>query len=132
MLSTDSKLRLKVVVIEDSWLLQETIGAMLSELDRVEVVGGAADERSAIELLQSQRPDLAIVDLQLQTGSGFGVLRAISLNPEYFGRPRTVVFSHHNQPEVRKRCFTLGVDRFFDKATEMGELISYVRQAIPS
>ena len=72
MLSTDSKLRLKVVVIEDSWLLQETIGAMLSELDRVEVVGGAADERSAIELLQSQRPDLAIVDLQLQTGSGFG------------------------------------------------------------
>lgn len=132
MVSTDSKLRLKVVVIEDSWLLQETIGALLSKLDRVEVVGGAADERSAIELLQSQRPDLAIVDLQLQTGSGFGVLQAISSNPEHFGRPRAVVFSHHSQTEVRQRCFALGVERFFDKANEMGELISYVRQAIPS
>ncbi len=132
MASIDPEPRLKVVVIEDSWLLQETIGAMLGELDRVEVVGGAADEHSAIELLQSQRPDLAIVDLQLQTGSGFGVLQAISRNPEHFGRPRAVVFSHHSQTEVRKQCFALGVERFFDKATQMSELIAYVRQAVPS
>lgn len=132
MVSADQRLLLKVVVIEDSWLLQQTIGALLSELDRVEVVGGAVDECSAIELLQAQRPDLAIVDLQLQTGSGFGVLQAISSNPEHFGRPRAVVFSHHSQTEVRKRCFALGVEGFFDKATQMSELIAYVRQAIPS
>ncbi len=123
---------LKVVVIEDSWLLQQAIGALLGELDRVEVVGGAADERSAIELMQRRQPDLAIVDLELQTGSGFGVLQAISRNPEHFGRPRAVVFSHHTQTEVRERCLALGVERFFDKATQMNELIAYVRQAIPS
>lgn len=132
MLSTDTKPRLKVVVIEDSWLLQETIAAMLGELDRVEVVGGAADENSAIELLQSQRPALAIVDLQLQAGSGFGVLQAIFRNPERFGRPRAVVFSHHGRAEVRQRCFALGVEGFFDKATQMSELIRYVRQAVAS
>lgn len=132
MVSADPKLLLKVAVIEDSWLLQQTIGTMLGELDRVEVVGGAVDERSAIELLQSQRPDLAIVDLQLQTGSGFGVLLAIYRNPERFGSPHAVVFSHHGQAEVRKRCFALGVERFFDKATQVSELITYVRQMRPS
>ncbi len=132
MVSADPKLMLKVVVIEDSWLLQQTIGARLNEIDQVEVVGNAVDECSALELLQSLRPDLAIVDLQLQLGSGFGVLQAIFRNPEQFGCPRAVVFSHHSQTEVRKRCFALGVEGFFDKATQMSELITYVRQAIPS
>jgi DNA-binding NarL/FixJ family response regulator len=123
---------LKVAVIEDSPLLLRAMGALLGALDRVQVVGDAADEHAAIELLQLQRPDLAIVDLQLQTGSGFGVLKAVSRDPEHFGRPRTVVFSHHTQTAVRQRCFDLGAERFFDKATQMSELIAYVRQSVPS
>ncbi len=123
---------LKVVLIEDSVLLRQTLGAILDELAGVEVVGAAADERSAIELLQRQRPDLAIVDLQLQAGSGLGVLQALSRNPDRFGKPRAVVFSNHRQATVRERCLALGVDRVFDKATQLDELLAYVRQALPS
>lgn len=120
---------LKVVLIEDSHLLQEALGALLGDLERVEVVGGAADEPGALELLQRLRPDLAIVDLQLRAGSGLGVLRALSSEPDRFGRPRTVVFSHHGRLAVRELCFTLGVERFFDKATQTNDLLAYVRQA---
>jgi len=123
---------LKVAIIEDSPLALRTIGILLGELDRVEVVGDAADEQSAIELLQLQRPDLTILDLELKTGSGFGVLKAISRDPEHFGRPCTVVFSHHNRNEIRQRCLALGAERFFDKATQMSELIAFVRQSVPS
>lgn len=123
---------LKVVLIEDSPLLRQTLGSMLGELAGVDVVGGAEDERSAIELLQSKRPDLAIVDLQLRTGSGLGVLWALSVHPEQFGHPRAVVFSNHSQAVVRERCFALGVDRFFDKATQLEQLLSYVQQSLPS
>ncbi|MFT3964157.1 response regulator transcription factor [Propionivibrio sp.] len=120
---------LKVVLIEDSHLLQEALGALLGDLERVEVVGGAADEPGALELLQRLRPDLAIVDLQLRAGSGLGVLRALSSEPDRFGRPRTVVFSHHDHLAVRELCFMLGVERFFDKATQTNDLLAYVRQA---
>ena len=123
---------LKVVLIEDSSLLCQILGDFLSELAGVEVVGKAEDERAAIELLQRQQPDIAIVDLQLRTGSGIGVLRALSRNPDQFGRLRAVVFSNHGQALLRERCLALGVDRFFDKATQMGELLAYVRQGIPS
>lgn len=105
------------------------MGAALGELAEVEVVGAAADERSALELLQRQQPDLVIVDLQLLGGSGLGVLRALAQTPERFGRPRAVIFSNHGQSVVRERCFALGVDRFFDKATQMAELVAYVRAA---
>ncbi len=120
---------LKVVLIEDSPLVRQTLGEVLGELAGVQVVGSAADENSALELLQRQQPDLAIVDLELRGGSGLGVLHALSRTPERFGRPRAVIFSNHGQPVVRERCFALDVDRFFDKATQMAELIAYVRAA---
>jgi len=129
---TDPNSPLTVVLIEDSWLMRESLGAVLGELAGVAVVGGAEDECSAIELLQRQRPDLAIVDLQLRSGSGLGVLREIAGNPHRFGHPRAVVFSNHGQTAVRERCFALGVERFFDKATQMDELLAYVHQAIAS
>jgi two-component system OmpR family response regulator len=123
---------LKVVLIEDSSLLCQILGDVLEELAGVEVVGKAEDERAAIELLRRQQPDLAIVDLQLRAGSGIGVLRVLSRNPDQFGHPRAVVFSNHGQALVREHCFALGVERFFDKATQMGELLAYVRQTLPS
>ena len=123
---------LKVVLIEDSLLLRDALRAKLDEVSGVEVVGGADDEQSALELLQRQRPDLAIVDLKLRVGSGIGVLRALFGNPDLFGRPRAVVFSNFGQAPVRQHCLALGVDRFFDKATETEELLAYVRQALPS
>lgn len=123
---------LKVVLIEDSLLVRQTMGAVLGELAGLEVVGGAVDESSALELLQRQQPDLAIVDLQLRSGSGLGVLRALARDPARFGSPRAVVFSHHDHAALRERCLALGVERFFDKATQMGDLLAYVRQAVPS
>lgn len=122
---------LRVVLIEDSLLLRQTLGTVLGELSGVEVVGGAADEHSAIELLQHHQPDLAILDLELDSGSGLGILRAIYRTPDRFGSPRAVVFSNHGQAVMREHCLALGADSFFDKATEIDELLAYVRQAIP-
>jgi len=126
----DNNEPLTIVLIEDSLLVRETVGAVLGEVAGVKVVGGAADETSAIALLQSQQPDLAIVDLELRAGSGLGVLRVLYGNPERFGRPRAVVFSSHDQVQLRERCFALGAERFFDKSTQMDQLLAYVRLAL--
>lgn len=123
---------LKVVLIEDSVALRQTLSAVLGEVAGVAVIGGAADERAALDLLQRQQPDLAIIDLQLRAGSGLGVLEALCQAPERFGRPRAVVFSSHDQAVIRERCFALGVERFFDKATEFDALLAYVQQAMSS
>lgn len=123
---------LTVILIEDSPLLRQTLAALLAEVAGVAVVGEAADERTALELLQASRPGLAIVDLELRAGSGFGVLQAIARAPERFGHPRAVVFTSHYHKVIRERCFALGAEGFFDKATEFNELLAYIRQALPA
>ncbi|WP_353616641.1 response regulator [Azoarcus sp. DN11] len=117
---------LKVLLIEDSPLLGKLLGGMLEELEGVAVVAVAADEAAALAELEAQRPDLAIVDLNLREGSGLGVLHALRAKPERYGQPSTAVFTNHTHTHLRERCCALGVDRFFDKALEMDALLDYV------
>jgi DNA-binding NarL/FixJ family response regulator len=79
---------LRVVLVEDSAMLRGMLCEMLAELDGVGVVAEAEDEQGALAALEAQRPDLAIIDLELRMGSGLGVLRQLQAEPERFGRPR--------------------------------------------
>ena len=127
----DAAPALRVVLVEDSAMLRGMLCEMLAELDGVGVVAEAEDEQGALAALETQRPDLAIIDLELRQGSGLGVLRQLQAQPERFGRPRAVVFSNYGHAPVRARCEQLGVERFFDKSFQLDELIDFVQAAIP-
>jgi len=118
-----------VFLVEDSPRLRRLLAGILGELDGVAVVGEAADEFSAIRLLGECQADLAIVDLELGTGSGLEILRALSSQPQRFGRLRAVVFSNYGHPSLRECCRNLGADGFFDKAFQFDDLIDYVLAA---
>lgn len=122
---------LRIVLVEDSAMLRGMLRDMLDELDGVGVVAEAEDEQGALAALERQRPDLAIIDLELRNGSGLGVLRHLQAEPERFGRPRAVVFSNYGHPPVRARCAQLGVEHFFDKSFQLDELIDFVQAAVP-
>lgn len=126
----DAGLPLRVVLIEDSPILSEMLRDVLEELDGVEVVAEAEDEHSAIAELERSRADLAIVDLELRSGSGLGVLSRLRAHPERFGRPRAVVFSNYGHDTMRERCQALGVERFFDKSFDTDSLIDFVQEEV--
>lgn len=117
---------LRVILIEDSLRLRDLVAGMLREIDGIRLVGEAADEATALRLLAEHRADLVIVDLELLAGSGLGVLRALAREPRRFGRPRAVVFSNHDHPQLRERCRRLGAERFFNKARQLDEMIDFV------
>lgn len=117
---------LQVLLVEDSPLLQELLTELLEELNGVVVCAKASGETEAIEQLTAQRIDLAIIDLELNQGSGLGVLRSLHDTPERFGAPHAIVFSSYGRLAVKTRCEALGVTAFFDKAMGVDALIDYV------
>lgn len=118
---------LRTVIIEDNPALLTLLSGMLDGIPGVQVVGNAASEDHAIDMLRTQRPHLAIVDLELRGGTGLKVLAAIQGAPVDFGSPRTVVFSNHAHPVVQSRCLALGAEAFFDKSFQMDELLEFVQ-----
>jgi len=83
---------------------------------RVEIVGEADSEAAAIALMQQATWDVLVLDLQLKSGTGLGVLRALKAvrRPE----TRVIVLTNYAFPQYRAKSLAMGADHFFDKARE--------------
>ncbi len=120
---------IKTYIVEDSVLIRDNLIATLEELAPIRVVGTAATEADAVRWLEvpDQQFDLLIVDIFLQSGSGLGVLAAVSHLPHSH---QVVVLTNYATAAMRDRCMALGADRFFDKSDDIDALIQYcVRMA---
>lgn len=115
---------LRTYIVEDSQVIRENLIATLEELAPIEVIGTAEDESSAVQWLMrpSNQFDLVIIDIFLKSGSGLGVLRALS----GLGKPhRLVVLSNYATQDMRHKCLSMGADRVFDKSNEIEALLLY-------
>jgi DNA-binding NarL/FixJ family response regulator len=89
-----------------------------------EVVACIPTEAQAMDWVSRHRDawDMALVDLMLTEGTGFGVIRRCkSVNPD----ARVAVFSDFASPAVKSRCLELGADTAISKA-DFGELYAYL------
>ena len=84
-------------------------------------------ENKAIEALARGGIDIVILDLRLNRGTGFGVLRALvrarSSGP-------VIIFTNYDLPEYRRQALALGADYFLDKARDferLPEIIETIR-----
>ena len=117
---------LRVFLIEDSLLLQELLGGLLSEIEGVEYCGCADGEIEALRRLAETPVDLVIIDIELRQGSGIGVLGMMQLDSSLYGNPRKAVLTNYAHATMRQRCERLGMDAFFDKSLQVNQLIDYV------
>lgn len=72
---------LRTVIVDDEKLARDRVRGFLRALDAVAVVGEATDGPEAVRLIEGQRPDLVVLDIQMPGMDGFGVVRALSHKP---------------------------------------------------
>jgi len=67
---------IKAAVIDDESMARETISEMIQlYCPDVEIVGEAEDVKTGLALIQSTRPDILLLDIQLTDGTGFDILK---------------------------------------------------------
>jgi two-component system LytT family response regulator len=70
-----------VAIVEDEPLARKTLRGMLAEVDWLEVIGEAADGVSAVELINTAKPDVVFLDIQLPELSGLELLKRLIHEP---------------------------------------------------
>jgi two-component system LytT family response regulator len=68
---------LRVAIADDERPARSFLAAMLRGFDDVKLIGEAANGAEAIELIERERPDLALLDLQMPEIDGLSVVRLL-------------------------------------------------------
>jgi two-component system response regulator DesR len=120
-----SNLPVKVFLADDSAMIRERVAAMLSA-KAMSVVGEAVSPQSSIQGILAAHPDVVVLDIQLEGGSGLEVLRAVRLADPGIA---FIVFSNNSGAAYRKRYLAEGACRFLDKTTEFDQLVPAIQTA---
>jgi DNA-binding NarL/FixJ family response regulator len=68
---------IRVVVVDDHAVVRRGLGTLLAAFDDVQVVGEAADGDEAVRVVESSRPDVVLMDLQMPGVDGVEATRRI-------------------------------------------------------
>jgi DNA-binding NarL/FixJ family response regulator len=105
---------LRVYLVEDSAPVRERLEAMVGAA-AARTVGHASGAREAIAGILAARPDLVVLDLKLEQGSGIEVLRALH---ERAPGIEVLMLTNFASEPYRRAAERLGARGFFDKSTE--------------
>jgi DNA-binding NarL/FixJ family response regulator len=110
---------IRVLLVDDHTLIRAGISALLERMERVEIVGEAADGRDAMKLIQELTPDVVLLDLQMPGLSGFEVLQQTT---EKFPHVKVIVLSVHDTQEYALRALSAGSIGYLPKSAASSEL----------
>ena len=101
---------LQVYVVEDSPIILRLLGSTIAAAG-AGLVGHSATAQRAISEISALQPDLILIDIGLDFGNGFDVLRVLQdrgTSPS----AKKVVLTNHANAEYRALSLRLGADHF--------------------
>lgn len=117
---------LSVVVIDDQDLVRAGLASLLEGVEGITVTGQAGNGEEGVRLVQSLRPDVALVDIRMPVLNGIDAIARIRSDPACAGT-RLVVLTTFGLDEYVFGALRAGADAFLLKDAEPDELIRCVR-----
>ena len=110
---------INVFIVEDSETMRESLRSMLSEFHNIRITGYAADETGAIEQINATLPDVVVLDLNLQSGTGVAVLKDVK---KHHAGIIVMVLTNCSGEAYVNACKRANADYFFDKSFQFMEV----------
>jgi len=117
--------RLRAMVVDDSPIALQTLCSYVAQNVDVEVIARAEDGCSAVELVETVRPDVVIMDIQMPRMNGLEAARRIT---EKFPDIKIVLVTLHDTPEIRAAARECGARWFVPKGRLTKELTSVIAE----
>ena len=117
--------RIQVFIVDDHPLVREWLGNLLRFEKDIEVTGEASEPNTAMTMMEARPPEVAVVDLSLQRGSGIDLIKDIEARlPD----TRTLVLSMHDEIGDIARCLRAGARGYVMKRESTGQIVAAIRQ----
>jgi two-component system, NarL family, response regulator LiaR len=119
---------IRIAIVEDHELTRIGLEAALQRREGLEVVGDAADGYQGLNLLQTTKPDLAIVDIGLPDIDGIEMVRLFrELQGENPSPTKILMLTMHKSEDSVMAAFAAGADAYCMKDINMDKLEEAIR-----
>src|SRR5690606_13860394 len=99
----------RILIVDDHPVVRQGIKLMVNAQPDLTVVGEAQTEQDARRLVRELRPDALVVDLSLDQGDGFNVVRDVNA---HFPHIRVLVLSMHDEAVYAERLLSQGASGY--------------------
>jgi DNA-binding response OmpR family regulator len=89
----------------------------------VDILGCAAGEPDALELIERTRPDLVLLDLSLTPGHGFNVLKSLRASGHHC---KVLILTNQDIGAIGPMARELGADGVHDKNLDLAPLVAVI------
>lgn len=120
----------KILVVDDESSLRTLLRAVISSEADFEI-SEAVDGDDCIVQIQTNKPDLVVLDVMMPGQSGFEVCEKIKQNPE-FKDIIVLILTAKGQKSDQEWARSVGADYFLSKPFSPLELIDVVKKLVAS
>jgi two-component system NarL family response regulator len=116
--------RIRVIVVDDHTLMREGVTAVIARQADMIVVGEAVNGEDALALVESEQPDVLLLDLRMPKLNGVAVIERLC--PKRPGLAIVVLSTYDTDDDII-RALRAGAKAYLLKDTPPGELADCVR-----
>ena len=127
--ATKNGIKRRVLIVDDSPQVRQELRFLLPLAGDIEIVGEAADGREALHMVETLRPQVVLMDLEMPVLDGYA---AAQLVKEALSGCRVIALSIHEDAAARQKAAEAGMDSFVSKASRLQELLDAIRVAARS
>ena len=115
----------KVLIVDDHPAVREGLTVRIAAQTDLEVFGEAAATDQAMQLLEAARPDVVVVDIQLETGNGLDLVQRIKARDESIG---ILVWSMYPDSIYAQRALNAGALGYINKRHATSRIVEAIRR----
>jgi len=119
--------RIKIFLVDDHPLVREWLTNLLNQQTDFQVCGGTGHAPEALQLIAAARPDIAIVDITLASGSGLDLIKSIKASQPAVA---VLVLSMHDELLYAERALRAGAGGYIMKSEATQKVIQAVRTVL--
>jgi len=117
----------KIFLIDDHPLVREWLANLINQQPDLAICGEAGDKAQAMQLIGAVRPDIAIVDISLEGGSGLELIKEFrTILPELI----VIVLSMHDEMLYAERALRAGARGYVMKREATKKVLQAIRTVL--
>lgn len=119
---------MKLLIADDQVSIHKFLDKMIEwEKYGITEVLHACNGKETLELIQSQSPDILILDIKMPVYDGIEVLQKLGSRPHH---PKTLILSAYDEFEYAREAMVYGIKHYLLKPIDTGLFVNALQEAI--